>query len=69
MAVLPTVVPELIKFLQAWSMRGQNRTVKIKTQAGDRSLEVEYDPKTMSPAELKSLVEMLNETLPEKSDE
>ncbi len=62
-AVLPTVIPALITFLQSWSTRGDGRTVKVKTQKGDQSVEVEYDPKTMSQTELKSLVETLNETL------
>jgi hypothetical protein len=62
-AVLPTVVPRLIEFLQAWSMRGEGRTVKIKVQTGDRSVEVEYDLKVMSTAQLKSLVDMLTGTL------
>ncbi len=68
-AVLPTVIPALITYLQTWSMRGAGRTVKLKTQKGDQSVEVEYDPKTMSPAELKSLVETLNETLATTADE
>lgn len=67
-AVLPTVVPRLVEFLQAWSMRGESRRVKIKTQIGDRSLEVEYSPTSMSPDELKSLVDMLTGSLVEKSE-
>ena len=55
--VLPAVVPMLVNFLQAWSRRGEGRTVKIKTQKGDQTLEVEYDPKTMTSTELKMLVE------------
>ncbi|MBI3913203.1 MAG: hypothetical protein HY327_03235 [Chloroflexi bacterium] len=66
-SVLPTVVPKLIEFLQAWSMRGESRSIKIKTQVGDRAVEVEYSPKTMSQAELKSLVETLTSTLTDKS--
>ncbi len=66
-SVLPTVLPKLIEFLQAWSMRREGRTVKIKTQVGDRAVEVEYSPKTMSQAELKSLVETLTSTLADKS--
>src|SRR5262245_58461536 len=55
-AVLPAVIPEVIKFLQAWSMREENRTVKVKTQVGDRSLEVEYDTKAISQVELNKLI-------------
>ena len=66
-AVLPAIVPKLVEFLQAWSLRGRNRTVKIKTQRGDRSLEVEFTPASMSPEELKSLVDTLTATLTESS--
>lgn len=66
-SVLPTVIPKLIDFLQAWVMRRERRMVKIKTQTGDRSLEVEYSPTTMSPDELKSLVDMLTGAVTEKS--
>ncbi len=65
-SVLPAVLPKLIEFLQAWSMRGESRSIKIKTQVGDRAVEVEYSPKTMSQAELKSLVETLTGALTEK---
>ena len=50
-------------------MRGQNRTVKIKTQVGGRVLEVEYNPKTMSRAELKELADSLIESLGEDAGE
>ncbi len=62
-AVLPAVVPKLVEFLKSWSLRAENRTVKIKTQRGDRSLEVEYSPASMSPEELKSLVDTLTGTM------
>jgi hypothetical protein len=62
-AVLPTVLPKLFDFLQAWSLRGEARKVKIKTQVADRALEVEYSPSSMSPDELRRLVETLKDTL------
>ena len=64
--VLPTFIPKLMEFLQAWSMRGEGRTIKIKTQAGDRSLELEYFPRMTSQTELKNLVEMLTGALAER---
>ncbi|MEK7276356.1 MAG: hypothetical protein AAB427_03325 [Chloroflexota bacterium] len=66
-AVLPAAVPTVIAFLQSWALRGEGRTVKIKTQAGDRSLEIEYSPKSMSQAELMKLVDEMTRTL-EKRD-
>lgn len=67
-AVLPAVIPKLVGFLQSWSMRGENRVVKIKTQVGDRSLEVEYSPKSMSSDELKHLVDRLTGTVEKDKD-
>ncbi len=62
-AVLPTTVPKLIEFLRDWLMRGEGRTVKIKTQMGDRALEVEYNPQKMSQAELKELIGTLTSAM------
>lgn len=66
-AVLPALVPKLVEFLQSWALRGEGRKIKIKTQLGDRSVEIEYSPQTTSPTELKSLVETLTSALDEKS--
>jgi len=60
--ILPSVVPKLMEFLQAWSMRGENRTVKIEASMGGQSVKVEI-PKSMSPDELKGLVDMLTGAL------
>ena len=43
------IAPKLIGFLQAWKLRGQGRTIKIKTRDG---VEVEF-PADMSPEEVK----------------
>jgi hypothetical protein len=66
-SVLPAAVPKLVEFLQSWAMRGEARRIKIKTQVGDRSVEVEYSPQSTSPAELKNLVETLASALSAKS--
>lgn len=63
-AVLPTVAPKFMEFLQSWSTRAENRIVKIKAQVEDRSIEVEYSPATMTVDELKRLVNTLTEALP-----
>ncbi len=54
----PAFLPKLVEFLQAWSLRGESRKVKIKTPAG---LEVEFTPdKKLSEDELVSLVGKLS---------
>lgn len=60
--LLPSVLPKLVEFLQAWSLRGQNRTVKIKANVGDRSIELEYSA-GMSEAALKGLIDTLTSKL------
>ncbi len=52
-------IPKLIECIQNWVTRREGRTIKIKTQVGERSLEVEYSPTAMSQAELKGLVNTL----------
>lgn len=57
LAAVPAFLPKLVEFLQAWALRGENRTVRIKTPAG---LEVEFTPeKKLSEAEVLALVEKL----------
>ena len=57
LVAVPAFLPKLVEFLQAWALRGENRTIRIKTPAG---LEVEFTPeKTLSQAELLALVEKL----------
>lgn len=62
--VLPVLVPKLIEFVQSWSTRAEGRIVKIKAQVDDRSVEVEYNPVTMSVDELKRLVNTITQSLP-----
>jgi len=57
LVAVPAFLPKLLEFLQAWALRGEKRTVKIKTPAG---LEVEFTPeKRLSQDELLALVEKL----------
>jgi hypothetical protein len=67
LTILPIIIPKFIEFLQQWSLRGEGRKVRIRTQIGDRSLEVEYSPSAMSQAELKKLVHTLTGSLTEKA--
>jgi hypothetical protein len=60
LAAVPAFLPKLVEFLQAWALRGENRTVEIETPAG---LKVKFTPeKKLSEAELLALVEKLAQT-------
>ena len=55
LAVLPAVVPKVVDFVQAWSLRGQSRSVKFKGKIGGQDVEFE------GPAdELKALMTTLS---------
>jgi hypothetical protein len=57
LVAVPAILPSLVNFMQAWSLRGGSRKVKIKTPAG---LELEFTPdKRMSQREVLALVEQL----------
>jgi hypothetical protein len=59
LVAVPAFLPKLVEFLQAWSLRGEDRKVRVKTPAG---LEVEFTPeKELSQAELLALVEKLSQ--------
>jgi hypothetical protein len=62
LTILPTALPRLIEFLQAWSLRSKDRTVKIKASVGDRSVDVEY-PAGASETVVKELIEKMTDTL------
>ena len=62
--LVPSVALKLIEFLQAWTLRGQGQSVKIKTQHGDKLVEVEFSPRSMSPDDLKKYVDVLTQIQP-----
>jgi hypothetical protein len=41
LAVLPSVVPKIVEFLQQWSLRRSGRTVKFKGNIGGQDIEFE----------------------------
>lgn len=53
-AVLPAVLPKVVDLLQAWALRGQNRTVKFKGKVAGQEIEFEG-----SAADLKTLLASL----------
>ena len=62
--LLQAVAPKLIEFLHAWTLRGQGQTIKIKTQQGEKTVEVEFSPNAMSPDDLKKYVDVLSQAAP-----
>lgn len=58
-AVLPAVLPQLIELLQAWVTRTDDRIVKIRSQKGERILEIEYCPDSISNKELSQMVDLV----------
>jgi hypothetical protein len=54
-SALPTVLPAVVALIQAWSARGQGRTVKFKGKVGREVIEFEG-----SPEELHKLLETLS---------
>jgi hypothetical protein len=60
--ILPTALPRLIEFLQAWALRTKDRTVKIKASVGDRSVDVEY-PAGASETVVRELIQRMTATL------
>jgi hypothetical protein len=62
-AVGPTVIGKVFEFLQAWTMRREGLTMKIKIQTEHgESLEIEV-PTTTSPDEVKNWINTLSNTL------
>jgi hypothetical protein len=39
--VLPNFLPRVVEYLQAWTLRGEGPNLKVKSQVGDRSIELE----------------------------
>jgi len=63
LAVLPVFVPKLIEFLQSWVNRAEYRRIKVKTQVGDCSIELEYAQEELSSKDIKRLVSTLTEAM------
>jgi hypothetical protein len=41
LVVLPTMLPKVVDVVQAWALRGNNRTVKFKGKIGGKTIEFE----------------------------
>lgn len=54
LAVLPTMLPKVLEFLQAWSLQGKGRMIKFKGKIAGQNIDFEG-----SFAEMEKLVAML----------
>jgi hypothetical protein len=66
LAILPAFLPKLVEYLHSWTMRAENRKIRVKTQVGDRSIELEYTPAAISEEELMNLLSKLTDVLADK---
>lgn len=67
MAVLPEAIPEVITFLREWALRPGNHHVKIKVEGRYGSMEIEFDPRTVSKEEVMRIAsEMKAQIRPRK---
>jgi hypothetical protein len=57
--VLPVLLPKLVDFIQAWALRGQGRTVKIKGKIAGQTIQMEG-----SAEDLQKLIKALSKTKP-----
>ena len=58
MAILPAAIPPFFDLIKAWSLRGDNRKVRIKTEIQGKPIEIEYSGK-MTPAEFETIRKLL----------
>lgn len=61
--VLPVTLQGLMDFVKSWAERSSNRVVKINTQIGDRKLELEYNPQSVSTQEMSRFVATITDAL------
>ena len=59
MAILPDAIPKLLECLSSWVSRPDAVPLTIKVQAGDRVVEAEFDPDTMSVETIEQLASNL----------
>jgi hypothetical protein len=59
LALVPMALAELIGFLKSWSKRPGGQPVNISIQIGHGKIEGEYDPATMTSAEIEELAKRL----------
>jgi hypothetical protein len=62
-SALPTVFPDVVDFLKRWLLRDRRSSIKLRIATGDGSVDLEYDPRVMSDADVTTLVGRLSATI------
>jgi hypothetical protein len=65
LAVLPVAVEQILGMLRNWVARPGNPPVRFKVSRGDRSMEGEFDPATLSIQDMQSFLANVNLMLKE----
>lgn len=68
MAILPNAAEPFLSFLGEWISRPGNRPLKLKWQHGERSAEVEFDPRTISEDKVKRLLSEIQALVDRRND-
>jgi hypothetical protein len=59
---IPIVLPKVLEFLQAWAMRRENSSIRVKITAKDKTVEIEV-PSSLSPEEARRWIIMVKQNL------
>ena len=65
MQVLPSAAPNLIDFLKSWALRPGNNQLKIRAEGNAGSLEIEFNPDSLSVDKVKDLATDLQKLVKE----
>ena len=59
----PASVPRLVEYLQSWTMRAEDRSVKLQALQGSRTVELKYQPDALTVEQHLQMVKSISEFL------
>lgn len=62
-SLLPNGISTLVSVVKDWLGRNEQRSLTLKLKLGERLLEVEYDPASMTPNDLSSIIAIAKDAL------
>jgi hypothetical protein len=65
LAVLPTVLPKVLEFLEHWTLRSQSLSMKLKLKHGTRSIELELPLTADASDRLEAMLNVAKKALTE----